>query len=192
MRPTLAEAVVSLLLGIALATLSFPSHGHPVWQYESSAVVGLSNSLTQYSTDEGNAKFRSDPQLLQQWLVDGIEPDGLYLPVHPETDIWGNTYRLAIDGSGLNAAERIDVYSLGEDGKTTTNGNDPDDINSWTEPSTEFYDRRLSRIMLLVYGGLGVLYGIGVWLLFFQLAYWLSPKWKRPSQLQTRETTNDS
>jgi len=50
-------------------------------------------------------------------------------------DPWGNPYNFFLSDN------KILVFSFGEDGKSITRGNDPDDINSWSElsPWREFY-----------------------------------------------------
>ena len=60
-------------------------------------------------------------------------------------DYWGNTYccRVFQANSGLH----IGFYSVGEDGKSTSRGEDTDDIASWWD--NEFYLRRNDRTRLL-------------------------------------------
>lgn len=50
-------------------------------------------------------------------------------------DPWGNPYKF------LRINREVHVFSVGEDGKSFTSGNDPDDINSWNElsPWRDFY-----------------------------------------------------
>ena len=53
------------------------------------------------------------------------------------TDAWGNRYQFVEqnDPGLFGSNSSVHVYSLGKDGKTKSNGNDLDDINSWN------YDR---------------------------------------------------
>jgi hypothetical protein len=53
-----------------------------------------------------------------------------YLKSLPK-DPWGNDYIYRYPGR--YKTNSFDLYSLGEDGRSTTGGNDADDINNWDE-----------------------------------------------------------
>jgi hypothetical protein len=55
-----------------------------------------------------------------------------YLTLEPY-DPWGNPYQVVFNTGSLPAAR---IYSLGPDGISMTEGNDPDDINSWRPVDT--------------------------------------------------------
>jgi len=56
-------------------------------------------------------------------------------------DPWGNTYQHEMLEDPQNKSVQFRVYSMGEDGRSASRGNDPDDINSWDEHHREFYNR---------------------------------------------------
>jgi len=66
-----------------------------------------------------------------------------------EFDCWRNTYKcrrniICSDGSVMP----VGTYSLGEDGTSRSQGNDPDDISSWNPDRASFYLARLNRQIL--------------------------------------------
>jgi general secretion pathway protein G len=60
---------------------------------------------------------------------------------HLPSDGWGNTYVYVLD-AGLSGG--FGVYSCGRDGTTSSNGNDPDDLNTWdnAKPLPIYYATR--------------------------------------------------
>jgi hypothetical protein len=69
-----------------------------------------------------------------------------------ENDPWGRPYRVvALAGE---SDERLGFYSVGRDGVSASGGNDPDDINSWTEATTRYYERESLFFSLLILLGL--------------------------------------
>lgn len=54
-------------------------------------------------------------------------------------DSWGNELRVIIPGKHNNNG--VDVYSVGADGISKTNGNDPDDLNTWSPSHNGGYYR---------------------------------------------------
>ena len=72
-------------------------------------------------------------ETLNDWIRNRLSPDhpAAEILMHPpETDSWGNPYRIQ---SRATLDEKPRVYSTGEDGLSNTDGNDPDDIRSWDE-----------------------------------------------------------
>ena len=59
-------------------------------------------------------------------------------------DSWGNEIRAVIPGKYNKSG--VDVFSVGADGISKTNGNDPDDLNNWS-PSHDgqYYHRKFAR-----------------------------------------------
>lgn len=49
-------------------------------------------------------------------------------------DMWGNPYVYVLNVGLEGDEKKAGIYSCGPDGASFTNGNDPDDINSWSEP----------------------------------------------------------
>jgi hypothetical protein len=76
-------------------------------------------------------------------------------------DPWGNDYVYVFPGK--NSSEGFDLYSLGEDGKSATGGNDPDDVNNWDPESGSYYplidpvQTMIRRVFLAVFLGVAVL-----------------------------------
>lgn len=52
----------------------------------------------------------------------------------PAVDPWGHPYAY-LRGDGL--PDGFGIYSMGPDGVSTTQGNDPDDLNSWNSGATD-------------------------------------------------------
>src|SRR5690606_4673628 len=78
------------------------------------------------------AQFLSCSVLIDRGFIDvnGIPNEGADF-----IDPWGNPYNFVVrDGA-------IEVFTFGQNGKSTSNGKDLDDINSWDEmaPWREFY-----------------------------------------------------
>ncbi|MDM4019634.1 hypothetical protein, partial [Roseiconus lacunae] len=67
-----------------------------------------------------------------------IDLDGL-------NDPWGNSYKLVMrqDAECDNPEFSVHLYSKGEDGISRTDGDDPDDLNTWSNDYGQFYWRRI-------------------------------------------------
>jgi hypothetical protein len=80
--------------------------------------------------------------------VDSSVWRGPYLGKEVPKDPWGNNYVYVFPGK--NNKLHFDLYSLGEDGLSATEGNDPDDVNSWDPHSGSRYpdpmQARLRRV----------------------------------------------
>lgn len=63
------------------------------------------------------------------------------------SDPWGNPYVFVNrDQDGVfGMRSRKHIYSMGEDGVSRSNGDDVDDINSWSPKLTEHYDKQRLR-----------------------------------------------
>lgn len=79
---------------------------------------------------EGKAIY-SDPQVLH-----GSPP--------MQADPWGKPLQVVerLDDDGR---KRFAAYSFGRDGISDTDGNDPDDINSWSDNPVAYYQREAKR-----------------------------------------------
>lgn len=59
-------------------------------------------------------------------------------------DSWGNEIRAIIPGNYNKSG--VDVFSVGADGISKTNGNDPDDLNTWSPSHNgQYYQRKYAR-----------------------------------------------
>lgn len=69
-----------------------------------------------------------------------IDLDGL-------KDPWGNSYNLVTrpDAECDNPEFGVHLYSKGEDRISRTDGDDPDDLNTWSNDFGQFYWRRIQR-----------------------------------------------
>jgi hypothetical protein len=95
------------------------------------------------------------PVTQEQWrlfLDDLAEQQG------STVDPWGNEYQFVEsklleeresfihgEGSGICRLAGVGVYSLGKDGVSETNGDDPDDINFWARTDYSSYYRSLAN-----------------------------------------------
>ena len=61
-----------------------------------------------------------------------------------KTDGWGSAYRCVKISSTNASGHMFGIYSLGEDRKSDSEGNDSDDINTWAPHPTSFYRRRIA------------------------------------------------
>jgi type II secretion system protein G len=86
-----------------------------------------------------------------------------YLNLDDTKDPWGNSYVYRVPGR--RDTNSCDVYSLGEDGRSVTDGNDADDINNWDETHkwTKYYCRSQPPLKLFTWGA----YVLGMIVLLF-------------------------
>jgi hypothetical protein len=115
--------------------------------------------------------------LASYFLVEGVVPDVAttnwvlreggelagrinYLGNSDGTDAWGNPFRYA----GFIPPTQALVYSCGQDGVSLTDGNDPDDLNSWGQHG-QYYSKRALRRELLKWGTVFVGIYLGLLLL---------------------------
>ena len=82
-----------------------------------------------------NAKELPPPSIGFRALVErpaSLAPDARWIQIMSKVplDPWENSYGYIV-GNGFE--DGYGIYSLGPDGKSATQGNDPDDINSWRE-----------------------------------------------------------
>lgn len=86
------------------------------------------------STEEGLEALVERPE--------GVDPaawKGPYLTQLPK-DPWGHPYTYRCPGR--NNRMTFDIYSMGRDGKSSSDGNDKDDINNWDADSGDYYHRK--------------------------------------------------
>ena len=108
-----------------------------------------SNEVSRLAIEIEN-RFAPHPRLtvdaVQRWIEGKTilsDPLELQRSSQTESDPWGNPFRV-VERRG-NGNRRFAVYSSGRDGMSKTNGNDPDDINSWSDEPVVFYQREAQR-----------------------------------------------
>ncbi len=157
---------VSLVVSQGLATAMMPVNR---WSYVTEGLRRDIGLLTKIHVDFDTDSKR-DVDSLNAWLRGASIRYGEL--EHPGTDPWGNPYQCVATPKGPND-ERVPYghvlewgepflwpsngiadgdtaenacfgfFAFGEDGITNSNGNDPDDLNSWDFKSGRFYrDRR--------------------------------------------------
>ena len=80
---------------------------------------------------------KTKAELLRQWTDGGAWMDS-----------WQRHLQIIENENGdlRREAGRILVYSMGSDGKSESNGNDPDDINSWDDHHLVFYRNKIEQL----------------------------------------------
>lgn len=134
--------IVSVLIAM-IVNVKLVSHWHV------RALVDVDQLQMMAQMPEYNELFQSDRvDEINQWLASSL-PLSLNLIEQEDNeyqrgmDPWGRSYHCVFnvklhDGS----VQPIGFYSAGEDGYSESNGNDPNDINSWDTKRGEFYLRR--------------------------------------------------
>ena len=114
-----------------------------------------------------NAKPVASVEYVNSYLAGSSDPDDLLWLLSQPVDLWGQPYKcrrhiVMPDGTVTESG----IYSLGEDGISTSNGNDPDDLNSWDEQCYSFYRRRDAVRYLLGRFIIGIPWAIGLGIIF--------------------------
>lgn len=75
---------------------------------------------------------------------DAFDEEAFWRDLGFSSDPWGNRYHLAGGGkpTGVARPHPFGAYCLGQDGKSNSQGNDPDDLNTWFDRVPEFYKQR--------------------------------------------------
>lgn len=64
----------------------------------------------------------------------------------PRHDPWGNAFQAIRDFKSANGKTvKLGIYTLGRDGISKTNGNDPDDLNTWDDICYLWYSVDIGR-----------------------------------------------
>jgi len=118
-----------------------------------------------YKVDTGSYPTQTQGLAALTTKPEDVDPSvwgGPYVDPGVPKDPWGHDYIYVFPGK--NNKQGFDLYSLGEDGKTATAGNDPDDINNWDPESgrsyyprgdpTRNFMRRLLLLVLLIASGI--------------------------------------
>jgi hypothetical protein len=104
--------------------------------------------MIQFSESTGSKK-QFDEATINPWLAQRLPRSHQIwqqLREHPGVDPWGQPYRYIrnrhlTDGTVVE----LGVYSTGQDGVSETDGNDADDLNSWSEKQGQYYRDEISR-----------------------------------------------
>ena len=76
----------------------------------------------------------------------GSNPFATAIGLESDLDPWGRPYVfLERSSPSKEIWDGMHIYSLGEDGRTDSQGDDPDDINTWYDRSFDFYVHRENR-----------------------------------------------
>ncbi len=115
---------------------------HPM--YESDAGGTRSVLMMIEGNDSSSLRPPVSEETLNRWLSGGLTRRELHETglgsFCDSLDIWGNPYRAVRDLTLPDGTVvELGVYSMGEDGSSASDGNDPDDINTWSESWKEHY-----------------------------------------------------
>jgi len=121
----------TLLMITLCVVLTAPAYGSTLYGRTAFNIRMISNVCEAFR-DVYGAYPPQDTWLAElQATGDAVVNRRRILFVKPDTahDAWGNAfvYRLP----GRHNSDSFDLYSLGADGKTETDGDDPDDISNW-------------------------------------------------------------
>ncbi len=126
----------------AMIWLLIPQRGHPAYTWAVNEVLNVQDWVTfrwkmcQYvGVDVSDEEFNL-------WLAHRLpaeQVDSLALFDPPPFDIWANPHQIR---RRTNPRDPPLVYSLGEDGMTSTDGMDADDIRGWQERPGSWYANR--------------------------------------------------
>ena len=83
---------------------------------------------------------------------------------YSQADVWGNPFQVT-ERFDENGRRSFGVYSYGRDGVSSTEGNDLDDINSWTENPVAYYQTEAKRESLIywlscTFALVGIIYAV--------------------------------
>jgi len=70
------------------------------------------------------------------------------------------------------------VYSMGQDGRSASGGNDPDDINSWDDHHSGFYQRANVRYCIRGLAIATLVFGLPVFLVVHLLHFGARAVWR--------------
>lgn len=79
--------------------------------------------------------------------IDDIDIQQLAIDLDGLNDPWGNSYKLVTrtEVACENSEFAIHLYSTGEDGTSSSEGDDPDDLNTWSNDNGSYYWHRIQR-----------------------------------------------
>jgi hypothetical protein len=100
-----------------------------------------------------------------QYSLESYIPfDGI--PVY-EYDPWGRPFHVV---EPVKAGDEFHFYSSGQDGKSLSEGNDPDDLNTWDDHGESWYRKSIQRHDRMRLGIRGTVIGLGIFVMTLLLA----------------------
>lgn len=125
---------IAIVLVVVLSTMFGPVGVHYRWCNADNTCRFLEYDVERMAED---ADGEIDPETVNLWLAKSLpasHPWAKQLWYEPrEQDPWGRPYRcVRRDG-------KLAIYSLGRDGVSATEGDDPDDLNSWDHRGVSWY-----------------------------------------------------
>lgn len=106
------------------------------------------------ANDIKDIRFFTEHQLIANpgLKFDDLDFDQMWEARGGNVDPWGNPYQVIERSESTDGLKTtVHAYSFGQDGKSLTQGNDPDDINSWNDHWRGFYLAQIERDKRLVY-----------------------------------------
>jgi hypothetical protein len=154
-------------VGAAILWLLTPERGHPAYTWAVNDVREAQSWVTfRWEMCQYNGVDVSDEEF-NLWLAHRLPTEhvaSLTLFDPPPFDIWKNSHQIR---RRTTPRDPPLVYSLGEDGMTSTDGMDADDIRGWEERSGSWYANRESwrrAILGLVLLSIGVFFATIVYM----------------------------
>ncbi|HEV7282691.1 MAG TPA: hypothetical protein VGN57_20970 [Pirellulaceae bacterium] len=148
--PHLLNVAAAFALSFLLVGVFLPVHGHPAWTRPPMQFLRLRGAVEWAEIGETPLSVAE----IEEWLAGNASAELAFrMPIVPEKDPWNRPYRCVViaDAQG---ADRFGFYSTGRDGVSATGGNDPDDINSWSDSKTRYYEREWWAWTLFLWTGL--------------------------------------
>lgn len=148
------KQLLALPLAFALTWMVIPIFSYSLIHYHWTRALNDISSINREIDMRFGFLPRTKAEMIQRWLngkLDARDPPEIPRDSDPYIDPWHNPYRVCerVDEAGQ---KRFLAYSVGRDGKSDTNGNDPDDINSWSDEPAKLYkgeafrDRQSERL----------------------------------------------
>lgn len=177
-RTNIVAFIVLLLASMSAGAVTLPELA------TQAAVIQIEGALNIFQLEHGRyPSQREGLSALVTGQTDTPQTNFIaYIKTLPK-DWWDRDYVYRFPG--VHNPESFDLYSLGQDGRSKTGGNDPDDINDWNQqrPWIDYYarSRQLDRLMNFL------ITGICVSALMFVL--WQNRRRKRRATTPTSETS---
>lgn len=171
---TLLWHAAQLFIALAIAFigvcfwLSLPTCTAGYSHYQTRSQLHWMNSELEFQCGMSSGpKFTVEE--INDWLA-GTAPNSETVsaewgPPSPVHDSWRRPLRCKrVDGTYDNGRPRLGVYSLGEDGVSKSEGDDPDDISTWNANPVRFYEHRIFVQQMLQILGLTAFFGLPIYI----------------------------
>jgi len=163
-----AHIALLLIAGFVISLATDTAIYNYGWPSVLNRTRSLAASLQQMDDSaRRNAKPVATVEYANNYLAGGSDPDDLLWLLSQSVDPWGHSYKcrrnvVMPDGTVTDSG----IYSLGEDGVSASNGDDPDDLNSWDDQCYSFYSRRDTIRYFLGRFIIGIPWAIGLGITF--------------------------